>query len=167
MASVDLKKTLEEAKGDLAQVRDELRVKLHLAKQDAQDAWKAMEPRIQGVERKLEEVALKVNAAGEEARLQASLGAAELKARWPGLEGALGQLVNDVKRGARDVATEVDVARVKTHLAEMDAADAAEQAAKKAQGELKKASAELGVEFEKAAAEIKSSVSALKKKLFS
>lgn len=167
MASIDLKKTLEEAKGDLAQVRDELRVKLHLAKQDAQDAWKAMEPKIQTVERKLDEVAKKANAAGDEARLQASLGAAEIKARWPGFERALGQLVDDVKRGAKDVATEVDIARVKTHLAEMDAADAAHKAASKAQGELKKASAELGAELEKAAAEIKSSVATLKKKLFS
>lgn len=167
MASIDLKKTLEEAKGDLAQVRDELRVKLHLAKQDAQDAWKAMEPKIQTVEKKLEEVAQKAGAAGEEARLQASLGAAEIKARWPGLERALGQLVADVKRGARDVVTEVDIARVKAHLAEMDAADAAQKAAGKAQGELKKASAEFAAEMEKAAAEIKTSVASLKKKLFS
>lgn len=167
MASIDLKKAFEEAKGDLAQVRDELRVKLHLAKQDAQDAWKAMEPKIKTVENRLEELAQKANAAGDEARLQASLGAAEVKARWPGLERALSQVVADVKRGARDVATEVDIARVKTHLAEMDAADAAQQAARKAQGELKKASSELSAEMEKAAAEIKTSVAELKKKLFS
>ncbi len=47
----NLKSTLEKELGDLAQLRDEIRVKVHLAGLDAKSAWKELEPRLDELER--------------------------------------------------------------------------------------------------------------------
>ena len=48
----DLKKSLEDVLTDLTQLKDELRVKAHLAGMDAKDEWKKLEPRVEELEGK-------------------------------------------------------------------------------------------------------------------
>ncbi len=51
----DLKANLERDLSDLARMRDEIRVKVHLAGLDAKSAWKSLEPRLDQLERDIRE----------------------------------------------------------------------------------------------------------------
>lgn len=77
----DLKEQMTKTLEQLKQLRDELQVKLHLAKADAKDEWARLEKQWQEVKPKLE-------AAREEAGKTAeSVGA------------ALGQAIDELKKG--------------------------------------------------------------------
>ncbi|HEY4222497.1 MAG TPA: hypothetical protein VGO62_14175 [Myxococcota bacterium] len=152
---MDARESIDKAKKDLAQLKDELRVKLHLAKKDAQAAWQELEPRINVIEGKLDEASKVVGAGAEKAKAQALDGLSEVRAQWPGLEKAIDQVVTDMKKGATDVKASVDTARVKAHLAAMDGAPE----------ELKKAGAKIKGDLEQAAAEMKTTFEGFAKKL--
>lgn len=156
-----LNENLEQAKKDLTTLRDELKVKMHLAKMNAADAWTALEPALQKVERGLEDAASKAGDATEKVRLQAHLGLAQLKDQWPGIEQAVGQVVDDMKKAGDNVKTNVDTARVKAHLASLDANAMAE----KALNNLDKLNADLERETSVAVDELRKSFQSLKKKL--
>ncbi|MCB9578432.1 MAG: hypothetical protein H6717_15515 [Polyangiaceae bacterium] len=47
----DLKARFDAQLDDLQQMRDEIRVKLHLAGMDAKDVWREMEPKLEKLER--------------------------------------------------------------------------------------------------------------------
>lgn len=47
----NLKQNLNQDLAELARLRDEIRVKVHLAGLDAKSAWKALEPRLDELER--------------------------------------------------------------------------------------------------------------------
>lgn len=49
----NLQEGLEDAVSDLKMMRDEIRVKLHLAGMEAKDAFKQLEPRLADVEREV------------------------------------------------------------------------------------------------------------------
>lgn len=61
----ETKKQLETMRDDLTQLRDEIRVKLHLASMDLRDELEELEPRIDAFERRAEKA---TEAAGEELR---------------------------------------------------------------------------------------------------
>ena len=50
----DVKKQFKEDLEDLKQMRDEIRVKLHLAGQEAKDKWRELEPKLEELEVKFE-----------------------------------------------------------------------------------------------------------------
>jgi ElaB/YqjD/DUF883 family membrane-anchored ribosome-binding protein len=52
MSDSDLKKHLKDGLADLAQLRDEIRVKVHLAGMDAKSEWNRLEPRVLELEGK-------------------------------------------------------------------------------------------------------------------
>lgn len=52
----DLKADLQKGLESLQTLRDEIRVKLHLAGMDAKDAWNKLEPKLQEVEKLAEDV---------------------------------------------------------------------------------------------------------------
>ena len=56
MADRDLEKQLREMADDLKRMRDELRVRLHLAGLDVRDRWNELEPRIGNAEKFAHEV---------------------------------------------------------------------------------------------------------------
>jgi hypothetical protein len=159
------KASIDQAKADLRRLKDELKVQVHLAKKDAELAWRELEPAIGSIEEKLEDAGRAVEDRAEGARLQARLGLAEAKARWPGLERAIVQAVDDVKRGAADLKTGIDTARVRSHLAQMNARDQAGERLHAAEAELKKAGAELQAEIVHAAAELKGSFRELTRRI--
>lgn len=49
----DLKTQLRDDLGELKKIRDEIRVKLHLASMDAKTYWKELEPRLEDLEQKI------------------------------------------------------------------------------------------------------------------
>ena len=51
----ELKKELEKSLGLLRTLRDEVRVKLHLASMDIKDQWKKIEPHLQDAEKAAEQ----------------------------------------------------------------------------------------------------------------
>jgi hypothetical protein len=50
----DVKNAVETALSDLRSMRDEIRLKVHLASMEARDRWHALEPRLASVEHQLE-----------------------------------------------------------------------------------------------------------------
>ena len=159
---VDARDSIEQAKKDLTRLKDELRVKLHLARKDAETAWKDLEPRISQLEKKLDDAGKVVENGAEKAKLQATLGLNEIKAQWPGLEKAIEQVVSDVKKGAEGLKAEIDTARVKTHLASMDAGDKAAEG----QTDLKAAGAKIAKDLDAAATEIANTFEGFAKRIF-
>jgi len=56
------KQDLLHRRDELVQLKDEIRVKLHLAGMDAKDAWQRLQPRLEHFERTAEEVTEDVGA---------------------------------------------------------------------------------------------------------
>lgn len=52
--SDDMRKQLDHDLAELKKMRDEIRLKLHLAGMDAKERWKQLEPKVEEIERKLE-----------------------------------------------------------------------------------------------------------------
>jgi len=55
-AKTDLKKELEKGLAKMGSLRDEVRVRLHLAGMDLKDQWNKLEPQLDQVEKKAGEV---------------------------------------------------------------------------------------------------------------
>ena len=106
MTTEDTRHAIEQARAELRELKDHLRVKLDLAKKDAQTAWREqIEPGMSALERKLDEAAVHVGDATERARLQAKLGLADVKTKWPALESAIVELASDVRKGASELSS--------------------------------------------------------------
>lgn len=52
--SEDVRKQFDHDLGELKKLRDEIRVKLHLAGMEVKERWKQLEPRLEEIERKVE-----------------------------------------------------------------------------------------------------------------
>lgn len=52
--SEDVRKQFEHDLGELKKLRDEIRVKLHLAGLEVKERWKQLEPKLEEIERKVE-----------------------------------------------------------------------------------------------------------------
>lgn len=153
---------VKNAKADLHHLADEVKLKVNLGKKDAADVWhETLEPALSRAEHKLDEAARSLADAAEHARLQAHLGLADVKTSWPGLEKAIAQVIDDVKKTGADLQGTVDTVRVKAHLASMDV----DTMAARAQKEITKITAEVESDTEKALAELRESFAALRKKL--
>jgi len=77
-AKAELKRELEKGVTRLQTLRDEVRVRLHLAGMDLKDQWKKLEPQLEEVEKKAEEASDEARAVLAEAmkkleKLRASL----------------------------------------------------------------------------------------------
>lgn len=155
--------TLEGARADLARLRDELKVQVQLGKQEARTLWATLDPKLQHAEQKLDEAAKAVMAGVDVdgARLQAHLGIKELKARWPKVEHGLTDMIEDIRRAAAGARTDLDSARVKAHLAALDADSFAERAGQ----ELKETAEELDRQTEQAGRDLQKSIGDLKRRL--
>ncbi len=123
---------LQAVQADLARLRDDVRLQLHLGRKEATDLWQALEPRLRAAEQRLADAARHAGDSAEEARLQAHLGVAAVKQAWPNLERALGDLLDDARQAGADVRIGLqgglDTVRVRAHLAAMDAASLGERA---------------------------------------
>jgi hypothetical protein len=155
---MDARESIEQAKADLTRLKDELKVKLHLAKKDAELAWKELEPRFGQLEKKLDDAGKVLESGAEKARLQATLGLNEVKSAWPGFEKAIEQVVTDVKKGAEGVKGDIDTGRLKAHLAAMDAAIA--------KTDIKAAADKVAKDFEDAAKDVQKTFEGFAKRIF-
>lgn len=52
--SDDMRKRFDQDLAELKKMRDEIRLKLHLAGMDAKERWQKLEPKVEEIERKLE-----------------------------------------------------------------------------------------------------------------
>jgi hypothetical protein len=156
-----LRDDLATARSDLARLRDDLRLQVHLGRKDAADLWQAVEPRLHAAEKRLADAARHLGEGAEEARLQAHLGVAEVKTAWPGLEGALTDLVDDAKAAGADVRTGLDRVRVRAHLAAMEAGALGERAVTS----LQKSAAQWDRQTKATIDELRASLAALKGRL--
>ena len=83
--------TLEQRLAELRTLRDEIRVKLHLAEMDAKTAWKDLEPKIAAFERDAADLKDAAASAVDELRARAG----DLKTRLSGLLSELGGASTD------------------------------------------------------------------------
>jgi len=90
----------------LATLRDEVKLRLHLANMEAGDAWKAAEPHLFRAEERLRQALdTVVPGASEQVRLELHLGLAEARDRVAAIEPkarALGEALTDAGRTAVD-----------------------------------------------------------------
>lgn len=61
-----IKQEVDKAVGQLRTIRDEIRLQLHLAGKDAQEAWKKLEPSLAELEQKMGEVTEATKAKAQE-----------------------------------------------------------------------------------------------------
>ena len=61
-----IKQEVDKAVGQLRTIRDEIRLQLHLAGKDAQEAWKKLEPSLGELEQKMGEVTEATKAKAQE-----------------------------------------------------------------------------------------------------
>ena len=130
--------------GELARLRDEMMLKIHLAEMDARDAWNQISPEVEKVEKRLEESARRaVDGVGDEAELQLHLAFMDARERWGELEGHLRGIASRVRRaGTQAIEALVslpDRAKLHTTLARMDAEDAWAERLAELQGRLEAA----------------------------
>jgi hypothetical protein len=122
-----------------------------------------LDPALQRTEQTLDDAVRAIAGTAGEARVQAHLGVKELSARWPKVERGLSDMIDDLRRAAAGARTDLDTARVKAHLAALDADHFVERAGQ----ELKETTEELDRSTEKAAHDLQRSVSELKRRLMS
>lgn len=90
---------LRDATSNLMQLRDEMRLKVHLAGMDARKRWEEdLGPRLDSLYKGLSTRARK---GADEARLQAHLGMKELGSKWATLEPRLLELVDQILAAGR------------------------------------------------------------------
>lgn len=75
-----LSQHLEQAKTELTRLKDELKLQVHLGKQDAKDLWGSLEPALHKAEQRLDNAARAINAGDDEARVQTHLGRMRMRA---------------------------------------------------------------------------------------
>lgn len=75
----DIRKQIKDTLEQLKQERDELRVKVHLAKMEASDEWKTVESRLVKLEAKAKEIGGATAESGKEVGAAAKLLAEELR----------------------------------------------------------------------------------------
>jgi hypothetical protein len=66
MAAPEMKQEIDKAVAQLRTIRDEIRVHLHLAGKDAQDAWNRLEPSLGELEQKMGQVSDATKAKAQE-----------------------------------------------------------------------------------------------------
>ncbi|HMB73332.1 MAG TPA: hypothetical protein VKQ06_07155 [Gammaproteobacteria bacterium] len=75
----DIRKQIKETLEQLKQERDEIRVKVHLAKMDASDEWKTLETKLARLEGKAREIGGATAESGKEVGAAAKLLAEEVR----------------------------------------------------------------------------------------
>lgn len=109
---------LKEVVQDLNGLKDELQVQASLGGKEAQEAWGELKRYLDPLVGEWNSVQQRFEGLGEQANLDAHLALMELRERWEGLRGELSQfaarLRNQEQKG-------YDLARLKAHLARLDA----------------------------------------------
>lgn len=118
-----LKKHAEEARERLETFRDELAVKAHLGKKEAEDGWRQTEKFLNGLVEKLRTFSSKIETGASEAELQLHLGLMEAKANWDIFEKIFKDSLKDLRTDAKSLEGKVDLAKLHAHLAKMEAGD--------------------------------------------
>lgn len=81
---------------------------------------------LEKAEAKVDALSASIASASGEARVQAHLGLRELADTWKEAQSGLGKQIGRMKQAAARAHTAVDTAKLRTHLAKVDAADAVE-----------------------------------------
>lgn len=116
---------------ELRTLRDEVRLKIHLASMDRRDAWERLRPEVDRVANRLEiafeEAAALGDRFGDEAELQFHLGWMEARDRWHSLEPHVDRVVSHLQTLGEEVADAADQAveetKLQSTLAKMEARD--------------------------------------------
>lgn len=111
----------------LAELRDELRVQIHLASMDARDAFEDIDPELSRMSDALKSLTENVEGSVEESDVRLHLLAMEIRDRWETLSGIVRNLVESVQQRGEATHGKLDTARVRAHLARLDAADEIER----------------------------------------
>lgn len=124
----------------LAELRDELRLQIHLAGMETKDLLdEDVDPELEKLWGRLEAATQAVGGTADDAELRAHLLLMEARDRWETLSSGVRHVVEDIKHRGKRTREKLDMARVKAHLAKLDAEDEVEDRRKTLQEKLKQA----------------------------
>lgn len=109
---------IDGAKEDLRKLRDEIELKVGLAKLEAQKAKEKLEPHMKKMESALDDMGRQLGDVAEKARLQATLAASDAKAQWPGFEAAVDHMLTDIKNELKKSADSIDPDKTASEVTE-------------------------------------------------
>lgn len=115
-----LKEELEQGRARLAALRERVAEAAEDTADEARDFWHTAQDRLAEVEKHLARAREQLREATDESRLQAHLAAMEAAELWRRLSDTVEQAA---RQGYREARTDLDFARLKTHLAGMDLKD--------------------------------------------
>ena len=116
----EFKKSLEAAENAIDELEDKIEDMAEDFTEDAAELWTDIKKNFSGVRGKLITAAKDANEIGDEAQLQAHLGAMEAHDKMQGVRDTVEEFTHKVAANAQ---TELDTARLRGHLAEMEAKD--------------------------------------------
>lgn len=132
-AGNELHRKTETARMSLKTLIDELKVQMHLGGMEARGAFEDIEPALQSMQERLDEMSANLKRASDEAEVQAHLAGMEARDRWEALEDTVNtvveELVDAVVDKGRAPKRAIDRSKVQAHLARLEAEDRLERAA--------------------------------------
>ena len=134
-----IKKNASLAATRLAELRDELRVQIHLAAMETKDLLEDVDPELETLVQRLKNASEEVEGTADEAELKAHLLLMEARERWETLSAGVRNVVEDIKHRGKRTREKVDMARVRAHLAKLDATDQVDERRKTLKERLGKA----------------------------
>ncbi len=103
-----LRTLAQEAADKLAAIRDDMKVRLHLAEMEAKDAWKEAEPHVEQAEARLRKALdLVVPGGAEKVRLELHLGLKEAGAKVAKIEPQLEKIASGLSETAKGTLTKL------------------------------------------------------------
>ncbi|MCB0418674.1 MAG: hypothetical protein H6617_07880 [Bdellovibrionaceae bacterium] len=156
-----LKKHAEEALERLETFRDELKLKAHLGRKEAEEGWQKTEKFLNNLISKIRHFVDKIGGGLGEAELQVHLGLMEAKDNWDVFEKMFSESLNEFRAEAGGLEGKVDLARVRAHLAKMEAKDFIESQQKRLKETLSSLKAEVNANSSSLLGDIRKSVEAI------
>lgn len=157
---------------DVKTLRDDARVRLHLAGNEVRDAWDTLSKQAEGVAIKLERSMKDAQKAPatQAARLKLHLGIMELQQRWDAVQPALHAFSTAIEKKGEEAAAALrslpnETQKLQARLAEMDAQDAVAARLEQARTEIAKAKASSQRALASAGKTFKDAVKTVKKAL--
>ncbi len=152
----EFKKKLEAATEAIDRLEDKIEDKVEDITddlgEDARELWGDIKKNFSGVRGKLKDAATALDQIGDETRMQVHLGTMEAQERMEGVKDALEDFTQKISNKAH---TQIDTAKLRAHLAEMEAEDFMETKGAKLAHDLNESGEKVKVASIKAAGEVK------------
>lgn len=119
----ELNKSMSDLKGKIGTVRDQLKLKLHLAEMDADDFRHEIIDSLDHVNRKLQNFEQQVDQTRDKLDVQAHLGVMEAKQRWDATKKQANKVLQLLEKDADKAKQLIEEAKLQGSLAKLESKD--------------------------------------------